>query len=108
MCWSTCWSMCSTSISIRGFAMVVNTPIDSAQNIGEMGETLSQLEVRPQRRWLTSLTRNRYALGAGIIVILLVLMALLAPWLVPKDPKFIDPSIRLLEPGPGHRFGTDE
>ena len=88
--------------------MVVNTPIDSAQNIGEMSETLSQLEVRPQRRWLSSLTRNRYAMGAGIIVILLVLMALLAPWIVPKDPKFIDPSIRLLEPGPGHRFGTDE
>jgi peptide/nickel transport system permease protein len=88
--------------------MVVNTPLDTAQNIGEMGETLSQLEVRSERRWLTSLKRNRFATAAGIVVLLLVIMAVLAPWIVPQDPKFIDPSIRLLEPGPGHRFGTDD
>jgi peptide/nickel transport system permease protein len=88
--------------------MVVNTPIDSTQNLGEMSETLSQLEVRPQRRWLSSLTRNRFALAAAIVILLLVLMAIFAPLIAPKDPKFLDPSIRLLEPGAGHRFGTDE
>jgi len=28
--------------------------------------------------------------------------------IAPHDPKYIDPSIRLLGPGPGHRFGTDD
>jgi peptide/nickel transport system permease protein len=88
--------------------MVVNTPLDSAQNIGEMGETLSQLDVRPERSWLSSMRRSKFALAAGIVVLLMVLMALAAPWIVPHDPKFIDPSIRLLPPGPGHRFGTDD
>jgi ABC-type dipeptide/oligopeptide/nickel transport system permease subunit len=71
--------------------MVVNTPIDTTQNLAEMGETLSDLQVRSERRWLTSLKGNKYALTAGIVVVLLVLMALLAPWIVPEDPKFIDP-----------------
>ncbi len=88
--------------------MVVNQPIDSTQNLGEMGETLSQLEARPQRRWFTSLTRNRFALVAGIIIALMVLMAVFAPWIAPRDPKFLDPAIRLLPPGSGHRFGTDD
>ncbi len=88
--------------------MVVNTPLDSAQNIGEMGETLSQLDERPGRSWLSSMRRSKFALAAGVVVLLMVLMALVAPWIVPHDPKFIDPSIRLLPPGPGHRFGTDE
>lgn len=88
--------------------MVVETPIDSTQNLGEMGQTISSFEQRPERRWLTSLKSNRFALFAGIVVILMVVMALLAPWIVPKDPKFIDPSVRLLPPGPGHRFGTDD
>ena len=64
--------------------------------------------VRSERRWLKSLKTNKFAMTAGIVVILLVLMAIFAPWIAPEDPKFIDPSIRLLEPGPGHRFGTDE
>lgn len=88
--------------------MVVETPIDSTQSLGEMGTTISDLGQRRERRWLRSLTSNRFALVAGIVVILLVLMAALAPWIVPKDPKYIDPSIRLLGPGPGHRFGTDD
>jgi peptide/nickel transport system permease protein len=88
--------------------MVVETPIDSTQNIGEMGQTISDISLRPERRWLKSLKSNKFALAAGIIVLILVIMAVLAPWIVPKDPKFIDPSVRLLSPGPGHRFGTDE
>jgi peptide/nickel transport system permease protein len=88
--------------------MVVETPIDSTQSLEEMGTTISELGSRREHQWLHSLISNRFALVAGIIVILLVLMALLAPWIVPKNPKYIDPSIRLLGPGPGHRFGTDD
>ena len=88
--------------------MVVNTPLDSAQNIGEMGETLALMEVRPRRHPVFAITRNRFAMVAGIIVLLMVLMAIFAPWIAPKNPKFLDPSIRLLPPGPGQRFGTDD
>jgi len=37
-----------------------------------------------------------------------VLCALLAPWLAPQDPAQLDLSGRLLSPGHGHWFGTDE
>jgi hypothetical protein len=68
-----------------------------------MGTTISDLGARRERRWLRSLTSNRFALVAGVLVILLVLMALLAPLIAPHDPKYIDPSIRLLGPGPGQQ-----
>ena len=35
-------------------------------------------------------------------------MAVLAPWLAPADPAQIALGHRLLGPGPGHWFGTDE
>ena len=88
--------------------MAVDTPFESTQDLGTMENTIAELDVRPERRWLTALTNNRFAMGAGIVVLLLVLMAIFAPWIAPKDPKFIDPSIRLLPPGPGQRFGTDD
>jgi peptide/nickel transport system permease protein len=88
--------------------MAVDTPFDSTQSIEEMGQTISDLDLRPERRWLKSLKSNKFALGAAIVILILVVMAALAPWITPKDPKFIDPSIRLLSPGPGHRFGTDD
>ena len=37
-----------------------------------------------------------------------VLCAVLAPWLAPQDPAQLDLSGRLLAPGHGHWFGTDE
>ncbi|MCA9859166.1 MAG: ABC transporter permease, partial [Thermomicrobiales bacterium] len=88
--------------------MAVNTPVDSTQNLEEMGDALGDLQVRSERRWLQALKRNRFALASAVIIVLLVLMAIFAPLLAPKNPKFLDPSIRLLEPGAGHRFGTDE
>jgi len=57
---------------------------------------------------LRRLMRNRLT-AAGLVVIgLLVLLALLAPWLAPADPLRQDLARALLPPGPGHWFGTDE
>jgi peptide/nickel transport system permease protein len=47
------------------------------------------------------------ALGV-LLVALFVLSAVCAPWLAPRDPAQLDLSARLLSPGPGHWFGTDE
>jgi peptide/nickel transport system permease protein len=54
------------------------------------------------------LLRNRLtAVGLGVIG-LLVMLALLAPWLAPADPLRQDLARALLPPGTGHWFGTDE
>jgi len=73
-----------------------------------MDNTIAQLEPRRDRRWLRALTSNRFALAAAIVIVLLVLMAIFAPLVAPYDPKYIDPSIRLLGPSAEHRFGTDD
>lgn len=88
--------------------MAVDTPFDSTQELGAMDKTIAEMDVRSERRWLIALRSNRFAVVAAIVILLLVLMAVFAPWVTPKDPKYIDPSIRLLPPGSGHRFGTDD
>ncbi|MCC6944547.1 MAG: ABC transporter permease [Thermomicrobiales bacterium] len=88
--------------------MAVETPFDSTQHLEEMDNTIAQLEPRRDRRWLTALKSNRFALAAAIVIVLLVVMAIFAPLVAPYDPKYIDPSIRLLGPSAEHRFGTDD
>ncbi|MFO1325981.1 MAG: ABC transporter permease [Rubrivivax sp.] len=47
--------------------------------------------------------------AAGVAVIgVLIVVALLAPWIAPHDPLAQDLSRALLPPGAGHWFGTDE
>jgi peptide/nickel transport system permease protein len=58
---------------------------------------------RRQRLW------RRYGLagiGAGI-VLAWVLVALLAPWIAPYDPDFVDVANRLQPPSAAHWLGTD-
>jgi peptide/nickel transport system permease protein len=57
---------------------------------------------------LRRLMRNRLTAAGLVVVGLLVLLALLAPWLAPADPLRQDLGRALLPPGPGHWFGTDE
>jgi peptide/nickel transport system permease protein len=47
------------------------------------------------------------ALGA-LLLTLFVVSAVFAPWLAPRDPAQLDLIGRLLPPGHGHWFGTDE
>jgi len=47
------------------------------------------------------------ALGV-LLLAMFVLSAVCAPWLAPQDPAQLDLGARLLSPGPGHWFGTDE
>ncbi|HCO48955.1 MAG TPA: ABC transporter permease [Spirochaetaceae bacterium] len=52
--------------------------------------------------------RSRKIAIAGIcFLLLLVFMALFASFIAPIDPMDIDPANRLLPPGKGHVFGTD-
>ena len=57
---------------------------------------------------LRDLFRRRSAQIGGLIVLLLILMAVLAPWLAPYDPYAINVKDRLQPPNWTHPFGTDD
>jgi peptide/nickel transport system permease protein len=42
------------------------------------------------------------------LVVLIVADGVFAPWIAPYDPLRVDMTQSLLEPGPGHLFGTDQ
>jgi peptide/nickel transport system permease protein len=65
----------------------------------------------PSQSCLTLVTRAKQQplAAAGIVLLsLFVLCAIFAPWLAPQDPARLDLTGRLLAPGHGHWFGTDE
>jgi peptide/nickel transport system permease protein len=47
-------------------------------------------------------------LAGAVLVLLIVVDGLAAPWIAPYDPLAIDMTASLAEPGPGHLFGTDQ
>jgi len=60
-----------------------------------------------QRMWFT-FSRNKTALAGGIIALLIVLVALLAPWISPLDPLEQDTFSRLTPGDHKHWLGTDD
>lgn len=58
--------------------------------------------------FLKALLRRRPLAAASLLILVLIaLAALLSPWLPLPPPNRIDMAHRLLPPGPGHPFGTD-
>lgn len=57
---------------------------------------------------LRELFRRRAAQIGGLIVLLLVLLAILAPWIAPYDPYAINVKDRLQPPSLTYPFGTDD
>ncbi len=58
--------------------------------------------------FLRLLARNRLAAFGGIVLLLLLLLALVTPWLPLLDPDVTDPANRLQTPfSTGHPLGTD-
>jgi len=51
--------------------------------------------------------KNRMAVAGSVIVVLLFVVSLFAPWLAPYDPNAIDLKNVLAPPSGGHPFGTD-
>jgi peptide/nickel transport system permease protein len=68
---------------------------------------LSIDERRPAGLRQLVLEHPRILFGVALLL-LLVLLALLAPWIAPHDPIAIDADHARLPPGPGHLLGTDE
>jgi peptide/nickel transport system permease protein len=57
---------------------------------------------------LRELLRSRPALIGGALTLVIVLGALLAPWIAPWDPLKFDPANRLTGPAPEHWLGADQ
>ncbi|MFE3452840.1 ABC transporter permease [Nonomuraea sp. NPDC059194] len=61
--------------------------------------------VEPRRRLLR--VPDRFAALGAVLLVLIVLSALFAPWLAPYEENDVDPLRALLPPGGAHWFGTD-
>jgi peptide/nickel transport system permease protein len=58
---------------------------------------------------LTGLLRRQpLAMAGALLLLVFVVCAAFAPWLAPRDPARLDLAGRLMGPGVGHWFGTDE
>ena len=57
---------------------------------------------------MNPLRANPLAAAGLVLVVAFVLCALLAPWIAPKDPAFIELPARLARPSAAHWLGTDE
>ena len=58
--------------------------------------------------FLWRFTRNPLALSGSAVILVLLVVAALAPWIAPHDPNLIDTANILAPPTSGHLLGTDE
>ncbi|MCL4532605.1 MAG: ABC transporter permease [Actinobacteria bacterium] len=63
--------------------------------------------VRKGRPWHLTLRRNKRILIGGAILLFMLLVAVFAPVIPPRDPNAVQPDIRLAVPSGAHPFGTD-
>lgn len=70
----------------------------------------SRLQATLGRTWraFTALMRNPLAVVGALILLVLVIMAVFAPWIAPYSPVGQDLANRLMPPSPAHLMGTDE
>jgi len=61
-----------------------------------------------QNPWRDFLRRSGPGRVGLALTVLLILLAVFAPWIAPRGPAAQDLPARLLGPGPGHWMGTDE
>jgi peptide/nickel transport system permease protein len=59
------------------------------------------------RRFQDAFRRHPTAIFGGIVLALMLLIAILAPWLGTVDPQMLSPAQRLKPPSSEHWFGTD-
>jgi peptide/nickel transport system permease protein len=71
-------------------------------------EQVLSVEERAPRGWRDLVLDHPRILVGLVLLIVLTLVALLAPWIAPHNPIAVDADNARLPPGAGHLFGTDE
>lgn len=59
-----------------------------------------------RRNW-ERFCRNKMAVVGAIVLTIMLLCCIFAPYITPYDPTYIDPPIRDMDPSPEHPLGTD-
>jgi peptide/nickel transport system permease protein len=76
--------------------------------IFETKEDVMLAEMTQRQRMWSAFIRNRTALVGGLLALLIVLIAIFAPWISPFDPLEQDPYYRLMASSSKHWLGTDD
>ncbi len=87
--------------------MSINAPTMPAGEPEPTGKEVETME-SPFRSSLRALLRHRSALIGGGIILFFIIMALIAPLLLPFGYNQIDANARLQAPSGEHWFGTDD
>lgn len=83
--------------------------MSDAQTMQEPSELLSQAE-QGSSLWLDAwirLKKNRMAVGGGMVLVVMVVVALLTPWLAPYNYEVQNLDLGATPPSPQHWLGTD-
>jgi peptide/nickel transport system permease protein len=73
---------------------------------GQLG--LSAITPASKYYWIRLLLQNPAAVASLCFLLLMVIVALLAPVIAPFDPNFVNPADRLEPPSSAYWFGTDD
>ncbi len=84
-----------------------NLQTESGENSLQQALPLEKPESQLKEMWETLRQNNAAVVGLGIILFL-VIIAILAPLIMPYDPNLSDMSKSFLKPGADHWFGTDQ
>src|SRR5919107_4585402 len=98
-------------MSIREFAMalteaVATTSRSSSAKSSQWG--LSAITPASKYYWVRLLLQNLAAVASIGFLLLILLLAVLAPAIAPFDPNFVNPADRLDPPSSKYWFGTDD
>lgn len=82
----------------------------TANSVSALAESSAQARAAERRTISTwgRIRRNPRVVVPGIILIFIVLMAIVAPWILPHDPYKMNTRDRLAGPSASYLFGTDE
>ena len=69
---------------------------------------MSGIAIPLRRRIVVNARHNPLAATGVVLIVILVVFAVFAPWIAPQDPAAIDLPGRLTPPSRAHWFGTDE
>src|SRR5687767_10972241 len=78
----------------------------TASTSGPLTRRLTGVSDHRRRQW-RAFSRNKLAVVSLVILVIIHLAALLAPWLTPYEPARISPRDSLLGPSWDHLLGTD-